>query len=473
MKLAYFSALLIAAGYYYFSIVFPENYPPSRAQKLYIILLPVSVSVLLFFPHFLTREVIVYPWGKSVILGSLEYLVFFVLFLGFFIGGIVRQRRKLKKATGVIHAQLFYILAGVIMAGSFGVIFNLFLPSIFFQNFQYIWLGPIFTSILVFTTTYAILEHHLFNVKIIVTELLVFALWAVLLFRTLLSEAANDQLINGGLLLTVIVIGVLLIHSVIKEVKTREEVERLAKDLQKANERLRELDQRKSEFVSLASHQLRSPLTAIKGYSSMLLEGSFGEISVKVKGAIVRVFLSSNRLALIVEDFLTISRIEQGKLKYNFASIDFKDLVRTVVEEMRPTVEKKGLAISFVFDEKALYQITADSGKIAQVVSNLIDNAFKYTSKGSITVGLEKDEQNHKIKFSVKDSGIGMSAEIKKKMFDKFTRADNARRVNVSGAGVGLFVVKQLVEAHHGKIGSESEGEGKGSTFYVELPAEE
>lgn len=403
--------------------------------------------------------------------GILMPLFAFVV-LGSLVSALILMVRKYIAAQNTDKKRWRFMLIGTSLSYILLILTN-FVFVILFQNTFFIIFGPLFMLPTFIGMSYAILRHQLLNIKAIAAEILTFVILLISFFEILIAEDILELVLRISVFSLFFVFGILLIRSVIKEVEAREEIEILAKDLTKANERLKELDQRKSEFVSLASHQLRSPLTAIKGYSSMLLEGSFGEISDKVKGAVDRVFESSNRLVIIIEDFLTISRIEQGRLKYNFASIDFKDLVGTMIKEMRPTIEKKGLAISFIFDENTSHMITADSGKIAQVVNNLIDNAFKYTPKGSITVRLEKDEQNHKIKFSVKDTGIGMSAEIKKKLFDKFTRADNASRVNVSGVGIGLFVVKQLIEAHHGKIGSESEGEGKGSTFFVELPAEE
>ncbi|MEK6830532.1 MAG: histidine kinase dimerization/phospho-acceptor domain-containing protein, partial [Nanoarchaeota archaeon] len=129
--------------------------------------------------------------------------------------------------------------------------------------------------------------------------------------------------------------GTLLIRSVLKEIKTREQMEKLAGELGVANEKLKQLDQAKTEFISIASHQLRSPLTAIKGYSSMIIEGSYGAISEKVKETINKIFVSSNRLVSIIGDFLDVSRIELGKMQYEFTDFDIREMVQNLVEEFK------------------------------------------------------------------------------------------------------------------------------------------
>lgn len=235
-----------------------------------------------------------------------------------------------------------------------------------------------------------------------------------------------------------------------------------------ANEKLRELDRQKTEFVSIASHQLRSPLTAIKGYSSMILENTYGEVNEKLRQPIQNIFDASQRLVNIIEDFLNVTRIELGKMKYEITTFNWRDLTEKLVTEMRPTVERKGIALTFSAGE-GNFLIAADVGKISQVISNLVDNAMKYTNQGSISVSLASDEGT--VRLSIKDTGVGIPAETVPKLFEKFVRADDAGKVNYSGTGLGLYVAKQMVEAHGGKIWAESEGVGKGSTFTVELPA--
>lgn len=265
-----------------------------------------------------------------------------------------------------------------------------------------------------------------------------------------------------------IIIGLLLVKSINSEVKAREKIESLATDLEQANSHLKELDQQKSEFVSLASHQLRGPLTAIKGYASMLLDNDFGPIEGPVRDAVDKMYQSTQNLAVVVADYLDVSRIEQGRMKYDFSDFDMRELVETTITELRPNIERAKLTVSFDYDSTGNFMIHADQGKIRQVIGNLIDNSIKYTPKGSIHVWLQKKEEK-KILLSISDTGVGIRPEILPRLFEKFTRAPDASKTNILGTGLGLYVARKMVEAHDGKVWAESPGADKGSTFFIEL----
>ncbi len=314
----------------------------------------------------------------------------------------------------------------------------------------------------------SIIKGHLFNIKVITTELVTFILWISVLIRTVISETQEESLINGGLLLLLIIFGILLIRSVLKEVSQRERIEKLAVDLQKANVQLKDLDKQKSEFVSFATHQLRSPLTAMKGYASLILEGDLGQVSDEVKNAIKRIYDSSETLINIVGDYLNISRIELGTMKYTFENFDLKELVDNVIEELRPNIEKSNTKLSFIVDRDKKFIVRIDKDKFKQIIANLVDNSVKYTSAGTVVIKLERKE-DMKILLSIKDNGIGIAPEVMPRLFLKFSRSDNANKKNIHGTGLGLFVAKEIVAVHKGRIWAESEGEGKGSTFFVEL----
>ncbi|MEK7574901.1 MAG: ATP-binding protein [Patescibacteria group bacterium] len=315
---------------------------------------------------------------------------------------------------------------------------------------------------------YAIFKYQLFDVKVIATQILTFTLWVFILIRTLLADTPKEQFINGILLLVTLIFGNLLIRSVLQEVKTREKIEKLANDLEAANERLKELDQLKSEFVSLATHQIRGPLTSIKGYASLMIEGDYGEIPQKLQEPIDTIFQSSKSLAVIVDDFLNVSRIEQGKMKYDFTTFDLCALANEVVMEAQPAIEKRALTISATVCPEPT-NVSGDRGKIKQVIGNILDNSIKYTPKGSIALSLTSDKAARKILLTIKDTGVGIRPETIPHLFQKFSRAEDASKVNILGTGLGLYVAKEMIKAHGGRIWVESPGEGKGSTFFVEL----
>jgi len=239
------------------------------------------------------------------------------------------------------------------------------------------------------------------------------------------------------------------------------------KRLGESNARLKELDQMKSQFLSFASHQIRSPLTAIGGYTSMLLEGDFGEMSQEVKDSVQVIDTSSKSLVKIVNEFLDVSRIEQGRMKYEMTDYNVKSLVEEVTTELRPNVEAKKLEFKISVDPADSYLSNGDKGKIKQVIGNIIDNSIKYTLEGSIKVHLKKEDG--KFLISVSDTGIGIEQSEIPKLFSMFTRAQDANKTNVTGTGLGLYVARQMVEALKGRVWVESPGKGKGSIFFIEL----
>ncbi|MSR71649.1 MAG: HAMP domain-containing histidine kinase, partial [Candidatus Taylorbacteria bacterium] len=244
-----------------------------------------------------------------------------------------------------------------------------------------------------------------------------------------------------------------------------------ASDLQKTNTRLEELNIQKTEFVSFATHQLRSPLTAMKGYASLILEGDMGAVTPETKQAVERIFDSSKTLTNVVDNYLNISRIELGTMKYFISTLDMKKLVEELIGEIKPNITTAGLEINFTADAKETYMIEADADKFKQVIANLIDNSIKYTPKGKIDVTIDKNLKTHKILFSLKDTGIGMSDKTLPKLFKKFSRSDKASETNIRGTGLGLYLAKEIVAAHKGKIWATSDGENKGSHFFVEMDA--
>ena len=246
------------------------------------------------------------------------------------------------------------------------------------------------------------------------------------------------------------------------------QVEQRTEELQKANEELKVLDEAKSEFISMASHQLRTPLSAIKGYISMLIEGSYGEISEKAKEKLKNVFQSNERLIKIVNDMLNISKIGMGKMELERTPVQLEDLIQSCYEEMKIGAEKKNLKFILKKPKTPLSKIEIDSLKMRQVFLNLIDNAIKYTQKGKIEIEIEKIDS--RISVSIRDTGEGLSLKEQKDVFEGFTRGSAGIAYFTEGAGLGLYVAKKFLELQEGKIRAESEGKGKGSTFYVELP---
>ena len=385
-------------------------------------------------------------------------LVFAAIFL------IIKKTIHAKNAE---RSQFRWVLIGTSLTFALLLIFNFLLPA-FFDVPDYLPFTPVFILPFVLFTFYAILKHNLLDVKVISTEVVAFFLVIAAFSQILLSKSAGQTLFQVSVFILLLIFSFFLIRSVMREVRQREELEKLTIKLETANAELKKLDQLKSDFLSFATHQLRSPLTITKGYISMILEGSFGRIEEKVSEKLKRVYESNEWLIKLVDDFLNLSRIEQGRMKYDFKRGNLDDIVGEVAGELDDAARKKGLELLWQKPVPPLPQTVFDASKIHEVIYNLIDNAIKYTQSGKIEIKTEK--VGSYLRISVRDTGIGLEADDAGDLFQKFNRAGQGYKVNVQGHGIGLYVARQMVEAHGGKIWAESPGPYHGSAFYVELP---
>lgn len=244
-------------------------------------------------------------------------------------------------------------------------------------------------------------------------------------------------------------------------------IDNATKELRASNAQLQKLDEAKDEFISMASHQLRTPLTSIKGYLSMLLEGDIGTVTKEQKHVLNEAFISSERMVRLIGDFLNVSRLQTGKFVIEKRPVDLVHLVKRELESLESNAAVHGL--KFVFKApKKIPELQLDESKIQQVIMNFSDNAIYYSKDNSkITVSVQK--AGSWVEFTVKDTGIGVPAAEQDQLFNKFFRATNARQARPDGTGVGLFLAKKVVTDHGGEIIFEST-EGKGSTFGFRVP---
>ncbi|MDD4290421.1 MAG: HAMP domain-containing sensor histidine kinase, partial [Patescibacteria group bacterium] len=232
----------------------------------------------------------------------------------------------------------------------------------------------------------------------------------------------------------------------------------------------RQLDQAKSEFLSIDSHQLRTPLTGIKGYLSMMLDGDFGKFSAKQNSVLRDVFLASDRMTKLVNVFLNVSRIESGRLKLDLQEIEISDIIKKSLEDLKSNAELKGIKLLFkdLRNKEGKQKVKLDPDKIKDVVLNLIDNALKYTISGSVTI--ELNSMDNSLVVKIIDTGMGLSEEEIDRLFSKFSRGNDSAKINTDGSGLGLYIARKMVELHGGKIWAESKGSGHGSIFQFTIP---
>lgn len=219
--------------------------------------------------------------------------------------------------------------------------------------------------------------------------------------------------------------------------------------------KIKEVDQMKDEFISIASHELRTPLTAIKGYLSLIIEGTYGKIeNARMKDGINKAIASSKRLEALVEDLLNVSRIEQNRLDIKNEKFAIEPVVQEIAAQLKVTADEKNLLLEYEKPKEKLPAVLADSEKLKQALMNLIGNSIKYTEKGSVKITTKVI--NNKLEIKVADTGIGMSAEEQKHLFEKFHRVQNEKTAKINGTGLGLWITKQIIELMKGKIYLES-----------------
>jgi len=233
------------------------------------------------------------------------------------------------------------------------------------------------------------------------------------------------------------------------------------------------IEKMKTEFVSLAAHQLRTPLSAIKWALRMLLDGDLGKITDEQRDFVEKTYQSNERMIGLINDLLDVTRIEEGRYLYKPTLESIENLIQFVVNAYKEEMERKNLELDFKKPEKKLPRAVVDVEKIRLVVENLLDNAVRYTPPGGrVTISLRYVEKEKEIEFSIKDTGAGIPKDQQARVFTKFFRGVNVMRMETEGSGLGLFIAKNIIEAHGGKIWFESE-EGKGTTFYFTLPLKE
>jgi signal transduction histidine kinase len=246
-----------------------------------------------------------------------------------------------------------------------------------------------------------------------------------------------------------------------------EENQQVLQQLKKANSRLKELDQTKDEFISMASHQLRTPLTTIKGYLSMILEGDVGAINKEQQPLLKQAFDSSQNMVDLIADLLNISRLQSGKFVIENKPTQLADMVEAEVQRLSEQALARNIRLAFQKPSDTP-MLNLDATKIRQVVMNFLDNALYYTPKGgSITVELTTTPDS--VTYTVTDTGVGVPKQVQHHLFSKFYRADNAKKMRPDGTGLGLFMAKKVIAAQGGAIIFKSE-EGKGSTFGFSFP---
>ena len=400
---------------------------------------------------------------------QLVLLVYYILL------GIYISLKKIKNLSGNEKKQFRLFMIGSLAMIFFGIIIDV-VPTITKEE-SIILFTPYSTMLFAIVGAYAIVKYKAFMVKVVAAQVFTVVTWVLIGSQLFFAHSGVNRILIGITLVFSIVFGYVLIKSIRDEVERKEQLQAMADKLAMANEELKKLDNAKTEFLSIASHQLRTPLTAIKGFVSLILEGAYGKVEPEMRGALNKISISSERLIQLVEDLLNVSRIESGRMQYRFEQSRVEPLLSDLCENFALVAKQRDLYLDLKLPKKDLPELNMDPAKMREVLSNLIDNALKYTEKGGVTVRAElflaidsKTKKSDVVRLTISDTGIGIPAEEIPYLFQKFSRGKDTKRLHVGGTGLGLYVGKNIVEAHGGQIWIESDGAGRGTKFIMELP---
>ncbi len=461
--------LTLAVPHVFLFFIFVVNFPSQSLVIQKKSLITILTWMVILMSITLTKSVfsgLDFINGQAIpipgnLIGYFAASLIIVSLLTFFI--LVKKYRSAKKLE---KKQLAWISTGLIITYLLLLIFVM-LNVVVYNNTRFVPYSSLFILPLFLGITYAIFRYQTFRVKVFATETVAFVLVVFSVWQILLAESSTQQALQ--IIMTILAVGfsILLIRSVLREVQQREQLEILTKQLENANEQLKILDKARADFITIASHQLRTPPATIKWYLASILDGDYGKMDQTVHDQLRKTMSTNNSMISLIDDLLNASRIERGKMEFIFQPTDLTEITQITVDQLLPQAEMKKLNLIYLKPTESLPVITADKEKLRQVINNLIDNAIKYTEKGNIEVSVSKTAKDLILK--VKDSGRGVLRTQLNEIFEKYDRGKSPAR-NSTGLGLGLYVAKVVVEQHKGKIWVESKGEGKGSTFAFSIP---
>lgn len=380
--------------------------------------------------------------------------------------------RVVAQGSARVHAPAMSMRIRAIMVGATLPLFAGMVASVIVVSadaHEFLWIGPFISLLVAGVVPAAIRYFHLLRMDMLATEALVVVLWFVLLARVVTAESWRETMAGAVLLACATALGALLVRGVSREASAMQDLRRLVSDLMIANRRLRLLDEQKSGFISIASHQLRTPITAIKGYASMAIEHSFGDVDSGVRAPLEKILASSESLVALVENLLEVSRLEEGNMEFAFRSVDLRELVERIGNDYAQKLRARDIRFSVRLADDMPYPVRGDERLLTEVVGSCIENGLRVAPGGMLEVLLSHNRHTGRVRLAISDNGPG----VDHRTLDAFSREHNtahggpSRRV---GPWLWLYTAFNIVRAHGGLLWVESGGLGKGATYFIELP---
>jgi signal transduction histidine kinase len=452
LRLTLLDAVLINFVTYLISITYPIYEINLKNKKILIITLMVFITSLVVLSPLTIQKVKIFSQDERDVVTGPGIIIFGVTSFVLNILAAVNLIKKLIIADKKDKNDYIILILGFFLTFILVITFNFIFPNILGIK-KFIDYGSVFMLPFILSVSYGIVQFRFLSIRLTASIIFITILLILTVVNLFQAHELSEIIFRLLILIGLIIVSFFLINSIYSEVEYRE--------------RLEELNRLKSEFLSFASHQVKAPMAVIKGYAELIYEG-IENVPEQAKDFAKKIKESVDNLLVLIEEFMDYRRIEEGKLEFNFEKVDIISLIREIVEKMKLLAMEKNLSLDFEnkFDSLVM---NVDKLRFSQVIQNLIDNAIKYTKEGWIKVKVEKED--NEVLISVSDSGIGMSKELQQKLFGQFVR-DPSIKKEIRGTGLGLYIAKHIIEAHKGKIWAESEGIGKGSTFYIKIPIE-
>ncbi|MEK7180652.1 MAG: ATP-binding protein [Patescibacteria group bacterium] len=436
-------------------------------------------------------------WTKFFVAPGMFFNAFLAYFSTAFTVGTVWLILARKKTTGIIRKQLDYILWPTLIAAVGGTSQFLILYDLPFTIPP---VGGFAIPVFVFGLFYAVARFHMFNAKVITAELFTITIWLLLFGKMVFLGNPSQLPLDIGVLILSIIFGLLTIRSVLTEVKQKENLDDANKKLADLNQNLEAkvaaqtadirtayevekkaridletLDKAKDQFILTTQHHLRTPLTVINGFLDSL-HTTEKNLTAQGQTSLEKIQHSAAQMSEMVNDFLSMAQHDVGKISFDYAPASVWTLINDIKVDFAEDIKKKKIYFTVDFSDEAKKALVKADKMLRHALFNLVDNAVKYTEEGGVTISgtvkIHPIEKTKILHLEVKDTGIGISSEELPNLFKRyFERGIEAQKINTTGKGIGLVIVKNIIDSHTGRIFASSLGRGKGSTFTVELPA--
>ncbi|MHB8651790.1 MAG: sensor histidine kinase [Minisyncoccota bacterium] len=461
----YISYIIAPLSFYIFTKIFIHN-TPITSRSLYIFPAFSGLILLTLYVFFGIPDVS--PGGTEELPRVAFHIALFFYLVCYSALGYRELFKSVPESIGEAQARarlrtaIFLLTLPIFCGMAIGI------GAIALRADAWMWVGP-FLSLMVIPIFPVILRRYRnLRVRIVTTEILAAFLWALLFSRVVFAQSPSAQLIDGILLLFTTILSMFLVQGISAEEDATIRFKKMIKELEATNNRLKTFDQQKSSFVAITSHQLRTPVTAIRGYISMALEQSFGDLNRAIEQPLERIRAASEKLGHIVEDLLEASRIEHGLKEFSFCPADLEVLVKRVSEPFRHRFSQKHIGFSVVREGNFRFVTRIDEEKMALVLRNILEHAYATTVRGQVEVILARNDATKKIRIAVSDSGAGVDQAT----LETFFRIDSARhpRRAKKNRWLWLYLADRIIEAHRGTFWIESGGNNSGATFFIEIP---